>query len=310
MKNQYSKSSFHKLYLIEKEMYHRMLQYMNEVDKQEINDLNAEHRPEYEDTDVAVEEDAMSEKEEFGPTDKKEQNDVSKESSTEISHELPREILREGTRESLREASQPSIDEEKLQSSIEEEKLQTPIEEKIISGKEKNVKRPKKYACGICVNKKFTTRSSLKRHHISFHFAQPLHKTVEVETKPKDLTTNSGSNPMYSESKLSTTAKRQREEDELSTHSNEKNARYGNLEYELANTLERRGLKRKGPKRATDLEPRKKFRWESFDGNETNYNTDSGYEANISTPNRGLKRKGPKRATDLEPRKKFRWEAY
>ena len=110
---------------------------------------------------------------------------------------------------------------------------------------------------------------------------------------------------MYSESKLSTTAKRQREEDELSTHSNEKNARYGNLEYELANTLERRGLKRKGPKRATDLEPRKKFHWESFDSNETKHNAD------ISTPNRGLKRKSyVKRATDLAPRKKFRWETY
>ena len=301
MKNQYSKSSFHKLYLIEKEMYDRFLQCMNEVDKQEINDLNAEHRPEYEDTDVVVEEEAMSEKEELYKTDKDEQNGGDNKSSTEASYEVPREILREGARESLRDVSQSSI----------EEKLQTPIEEeRVTSGKEKNVKRPKKYACNICINKKFTTRSSLIRHHKSFHIAQPLNKAVEVETKPKDLASNSGSNPMYSTSNLSTTSKRKREEDEFSTHSNEKNAHYGNLEYEIANHLGRRGLKRKGPKRATDLEPRKKFHWESFDGNETNYNADSGYEANISTLNRGLKRKGPKRATDLEPRKKIRWEVY
>ena len=309
MKNQYSKSSFHKLYLIEQEMYHRMLRYMNEVDKQEINDLNVEHRPEYEDSDVVVEDDILGEKEDFPTTDENEQNDGGKVSSTELSPELPKEILREGTRESFRDSSQPSIIEDKLQSSIEEETFQTPIEEKIISAKEKNIKRPKKYACNICVNKKFTTRSSLNRHHKSFHIPQPLNKIIEVETNPKDLTSDFGNNPVYSESKKSTTAKRQREEDELSIQSNEKNARYGNLEYELANNLPSRGLKRKAPKRATDLEPRKKFHWESFDGNETNYNADSSYEAN-QTQNRGLKRKGPKRATDLEPRKKFRWEEY
>ena len=312
MKNQYSKSSFHKLYLIEKEMYDRLLPHMNEVDKQEINDLNAEHRPEYEDTFAALEEEATREKEkELDISDNEEQNDDSNEISTKISYEVPRETVQEETRESLSKASQPSIEEEKLQSLIEEEKLQPPIEEeKFTSGKEQNIKRPKKYACNICVNKKFTTRSSLNRHHKAFHIVQPLNKTVVVETKPKDHASNAGPSPKYTISKHSTPVKRQREEDEFSTHSNEKSAHNDNLEYKLENTLERRGLKRKGPKRATDLEPRKKFHWESFDEIEPNNNTNSGNEANISTPNRGLKRKGPKRATDFEPRKKFRWEAY
>lgn len=287
MKNQYSKSTFHKLYLIDKEMYDRILPYMNEVDKQELNDLNAEHRPEYEDAEEVVEEESPREKEEELETSNNVEQNYD---SNEILNESPRE----GARESLSEASQPAIAPQKFPST-EDEKLQPSIKEDA-SGKETKVKRAKKYACNICVNKKFTTRSSLNRHHKTFHIVQPLNKAIETETKTKDITSNATSKP-------STAVKRQREDDEFSIDSNEKSTHYGNLEYE--NTLERRGLKRKGPKRATDLEPRKKFHWESFDSNETKHNAD------ISTPNRGLKRKSyVKRATDLAPRKKFRWETY
>ena len=136
---------------------------------------------------------------------------------------------------------------------------------------------------------------------------QPLNKAVEIETKPKDLTSNEGTGLKHTVSKLSTSVKRRREDDEFSNYSDEKSARYGDLDYELENTPAKRGLKRKV---TIDLEPRKKFRWESFDGNETNSNTDRAYEANSPTLNRGLKRKDPTRVTDFEPRKKFRWEAY
>ena len=287
MKNHYSKSSFHKLYLIEKEMYDRILPYINEVDKQEINDLNEEHRPEYEDPD------------------NDDQSEDLNEITTEISHEVPREALREAARESLREASQLTTTSQEYLQPVEEE---LPIdEEKFTSRKGNKLKKIKKYACNICVNKKFTTRSSLNRHRKTFHIVQPLNKAVEIEIKPKDLTSNEGTEPKHTVSKLSTSVKRQREDDEFSNYSDEKSARYGDLDYELENTPAKRGLKRKV---TIDLEPRKKFRWESFDGNETNSNTDRAYEANSPTLNRGLKRKGPKRATDFEPRKKFRWEVY
>ena len=295
MKNHYSKSSFHKLYLIEKEMYDRILPYINEVDKQEINDLNEEHRPEYEDADTTIVEKTES-KEELNVSDNDDQSEDLNEIRTEISHEVPREAARE----SLREASQlTTTSQEYLHPSIAEEKFTS----------RKGIKH-KKYACNICVNKSFTTRSSLNRHRKTFHIVQPLNKAVEIEIKPKDLTSNEGTEPKHTVSKLSTSVKRQREDDEFSNYSDEKSARYGDLDYELENTPAKRGLKRKGPKRATDLEPRKKFRWESFDGNETNSNTDRAYEANSPTLNRGLKRKDPTRVTDFEPRKKFRWEAY
>ena len=304
MKNHYSKSSFHKLYLIEKEMYDRILPYINEVDKQEINDLNEEHRPEYEDPDTTIIEKTESRKE-LNVSDNDDQSEDLNEITTEISHEVPREALREAARESLREASQLTTTSQEYLQPVEEE---LPIdEEKFTSRKGNKLKKIKKYACNICVNKKFTTRSSLNRHHKTFHMVQPLNKAVEIETKPKDLTSNEGTGLKHTVSKLSTSVKRRREDDEFSNYSDEKSARYGDLDYELENTPAKRGLKRKV---TIDLEPRKKFHWESFDGNETNSNTDRAYEANSPTLNRGLKRKGPTRVTDLEPRKKFRWETY
>ena len=49
----YPKNTFHKLYLIEKEMYDRILPQLNAVDKQEIVELNAEHSPDYAATEEA-----------------------------------------------------------------------------------------------------------------------------------------------------------------------------------------------------------------------------------------------------------------
>ena len=48
MKNTYAKSAFHKLYLIDKEMYDRILPQLNNVEKQELDNLNNEHRPDFE----------------------------------------------------------------------------------------------------------------------------------------------------------------------------------------------------------------------------------------------------------------------
>ena len=121
MKNQYSKSTFHKLYLIDKEMYDRILPYMNEVDKQELNDLNAEHRPEYEDAEEVVEEESPREKEEELETSNNVEQNYD---SNEILNESPRE----GARESLSEASQPAIAPQKFPST-EDEKLQPSIKE-------------------------------------------------------------------------------------------------------------------------------------------------------------------------------------
>ena len=44
-------------------------------------------------------------------------------------------------------------------------------------------KKMKKFACEICVNKKFTTKQSLKRHHKTFH--DKKHSIKETEVYPE-----------------------------------------------------------------------------------------------------------------------------
>ena len=55
MKTAENKSSFDKLYLIQPEMYDRILSYLNEVEKQELNDVNEKNRP-FEENDETFEE--------------------------------------------------------------------------------------------------------------------------------------------------------------------------------------------------------------------------------------------------------------
>ena len=45
MKTAENKSLFDKLYLIQADMYNRIIPYLNEVDKQELNDINEKNRP-------------------------------------------------------------------------------------------------------------------------------------------------------------------------------------------------------------------------------------------------------------------------
>ena len=186
MKTSYSKSSFHKLYLIEKEMYDRILPYLNEVDKQEINDLNMEHRPELDESDQVVEdevEDELTQSEIAETKDNEGETDRDIISQRQVNRDIPREV------------TIPEINEENL--TLTKEKT--------------NFKRPKKYACEVCVNKMFTTKSSLKRHHKTFHvLRQPINKANNHNSIIQN--------------------KRQREEDDDITYPDEKIKRYGDLE--------------------------------------------------------------------------------
>ena len=55
MKTAENKSSFDKLYLIQPEIYDRVLPYLNEIEKQELNDLNKKNRT-FEENDETFEE--------------------------------------------------------------------------------------------------------------------------------------------------------------------------------------------------------------------------------------------------------------
>lgn len=281
MKIPYSKSSFHKLYLIEKEMYDRILPYLNEVDKQEIDDLNKEHRPELDESDQLVEAEV---EDDLTPNGNVEGEDNESEADRDIISQ------RHVYRENLQEVLPPEINEEDFSLRKNKTKL----------------KRPKKYSCELCVNKKFTTKSSLNRHHQTFHvLRQPINKVDYVQTNPKEET--SKANNLNSIIQI----KRQREEeDDDITYPDGKIKRYGDLDHGLEYFPMKKGLKRKGPKRATDLEPRKKIHLDNPDDEVTKYDPDIDDEVEHDQVKRGIKRKGPKRATDLEPRKKFHWETY
>ena len=257
MKNSYSKSSFHKLYLIEKDMYDRILPYLNEVDKQEIDDLNMEHRPELDESEQIVEAEVEDELTQSNNTE------------TEIDE---REPDREVYREIPREVPSPEINEEN--STLPN-------------------KRPKKYRCEICVNKMYTTKSSLKRHHKTFHvLRQPINKTDNDNSIIQN--------------------KRKREvDDDNIAYPEEKIKKYVYSNHDLELSPMKKELKRKSQNLMYEPEPPKKIvHLNKPDDQVIKYDSDLDEKVEQTQMKRGIKRKGPKRATDLEPRKKLHWETY
>ena len=202
------KSSFHKLYLIDKDMYDRIMPHLNQVEKQEIDDLNMEHRPEYDNTD----EPAVTEN--------------FKDSSAPAEMHLTEDNIPPPPAEGL-----PIVTAAKTKPS----EGRKPMKEK-------------KFSCTECI-KKFTTKSSLKRHQNKFHVEkQPINNQppVEVKTIP-----------------VSKSYKRAREED---SDDIDRENKLQHVDETESDNLPRRGVKRKTyVKRYSDIEPRKKLRlWESY----------------------------------------------
>ena len=235
-----TKSSFHKLYLIDAEMYNRILPSLNEVDKEELHDLNESNRP-YDDL-----------------------ND-------------------ENPGETTEEPQQVNTDSDVTPPDVKNTDKSPPP---TITEKTSEMKT-KKFGCEICVNKKFTTKQSLKRHHKTFHEKKQSIKEA-VRSSPIEEETTSIKEPhsntlkrkfqddsedfskdqpalklaKYTDSPNiqnphSKTIKR-KFQDDSEDFSNDQSA------LESPNIQEQKGTKRKGPKRATDYMPRKKFHWESF----------------------------------------------
>ena len=234
------KSSFHKLYLIDSDMYNRILPHLNEVDKQEVNDINERNRP-YDDDG----------NDETGA--KIEENKVNDISESTPSHENKPETT----------STDPNIF-----------KISTLPE----TEKESSMKI-KRFACEICVNKKFTTKQSLKRHNKTFHEKKQFIKGADIypevrypELPPSPLEDYPELPPSPLEEPQSNKLKRrfkENPEDHEKDHPSIKVAKYGHTDpvknySEAQDIQEQKGIKRKGPKRATDYMPRKRFHWESF----------------------------------------------
>ena len=229
----YSKTSFHKMYLIDKDMYERVLPHLSEVDKQDINEVNSGSG-----TDLNEEEPEM------------EKNNNQDDAPVTI-------------------ASVNNVGADNSDVSAQAEA--SPIaEETLPSGKPDVVihkKKDKKYSCPICVNKSFTTKHSMKRHHQSFHEEKQVlngdatreeEKIINIKQAQKRKFIDEDNNSVSYEP-LNKTAKYIQPE-------GVKRKR----EIEIDDLEQRKkfvpdtGQKRKRPESITDLQPKKKFHWSSY----------------------------------------------
>ena len=216
-----TKSSFHKLYLIDAEMYDRILPNLNEVDKQELNDLNENNRQFEDQSDDVPEHEVQEVNQEVNQEDDQANNQNAATSSSQNNTDKPAEMVA---------------------------KVYSP-------------QRMKKFACEICANKRFTTKQSLKRHNKTFHQEKQPLKEEEIypDVKYPEIEKKAS---FEQDAQLKNLKRKFQEESEEEDEPAPKLKRYTSLpDIEVQ---QQKGIKRKGPKRATDYMPRKKFHWESY----------------------------------------------
>jgi hypothetical protein len=148
MKNNRNKSAFDKLYLIQPEMYNRIVPRLNEVEKQELNDINEKNAPSEEN-----------------------RNDETFEQKNDDVEEMDNNV------EQVKNAPD-------LTPKVEEPIIDNPTIPVVEKTPEKTFEKGvKKFPCEICVDKKFTTIQSLKRHTKTFH--RKKHSIKETQVNPE-----------------------------------------------------------------------------------------------------------------------------
>ena len=230
MKN-YKKSTFHKLYLIEPELYYKILPLLNDMDKQELSNLNDQH----------------SEKEMSDFVEKQKQEE-------QLESQLE---------------SNPSMSEINSQSSVPDTRVENVAASTIDKAPINDIspatshstkrKRPKQFPCQNCT-KSFTTKFSLRRHIKSFHSNQPNEEVVTTTKSKKRPLEDTPSVPPKT-LKLDRGQKRKISDEDDTTDI--KQPRLENTTMGQQDFLAPRGIKRK-IKPAIDIEPRKKTRWIDF----------------------------------------------
>ena len=173
-------AEFDKIYLIQPEIYDRVLPYLNEVEKQEVNDVNKKNRP-FEENDETFEE----KNEEQKNDDAEEINDDAEEINDDV-------IMDPHPKNEEVNIGSPAIP-------VEEPKIDKPkISVKMVkksngdwSIKKTPEKKVKNFSCEICVNKKFTKKRSLERHNNTFHVKK--HSIKETQVIPEVIYPNTAS---------------------------------------------------------------------------------------------------------------------
>ena len=232
------KTNYEKLYLIQPQIYHKVLPLLNEIDKRNVTEINEDYNTDSQHGEAEI-------IPEFEGSINAQNNSDHLPVTQEVLPDtaLPEENLstENSAIDSLSSTEMPKEKSYFLKSSSTSE----------IPNSHVMKMRPKRYICEICINRGFTTKFSLRRHNNQFHKKDGNIKTVSI--KP-DVLSNS--------------------EPEVETiNKNSKRPRDELLEKtEVQNIQESKKLERRGMKRGINTEemlneqhlPRKSARIQSY----------------------------------------------
>ena len=160
MKTAADKSQYKRLYLIQPEIYNRVLPKLNEVEKQELKDLNEKN------SNFQEDEETLEEKNDNG-----EGVNEGTEGVNDNVEEVTDDVIMDHPPENKEE---PKTDKPKISVKMVKDSNGK------WSVKKTPLKKVKNFSCKICKNKSYTTRRSLERHNNSFHVEKHSIKDAEV----------------------------------------------------------------------------------------------------------------------------------
>ena len=160
MKTAADKSQYEKLYLIQPEIYNRVVPKLNEVEKQELKDLNEKN------SNFQEDEETLEEKNDNG-----EGVNEGTEGVNDNVEEVTDDVIMDHPPENKEE---PKTDKPKISVKMVKDSNGK------WSVKKTPLKKVKNFSCKICKNKSYTTRRSLKRHNNSFHVEKHSIKEAEI----------------------------------------------------------------------------------------------------------------------------------
>ena len=250
MKTPANKSSYDRLYLIQPEIYNRIVPELNEIEKQELNDLNEKNSHLQEDDETLEEKNGEQKNDDAeGINDNAEEINDNSEEINDNTEKINDDV--------------EEINDNVIMDPPPENKEEPKISVKMT--KKSNGKWSiKNFSCKICVNKTFTTNRSLQRHNNSFHVKK--HSIKETQVIPEVI---------YPETTIPETAKSKNLKRKHQYNTGEFHLERDNQQFSrneplikrpkgVDSTVPKRGkIKRKLNDDTNDSEG-KKFQWESY----------------------------------------------
>ena len=174
MKTAADKSQYEKLYLIQPEIYNRVVPKLNEVEKQELKDLNEKNSNSNFQEDEETLEEKNGNNEGINVTEGNFQEDeetLEEKNDNNEGINVTEDVIMDQPPENKEE---PKTDKPKISVKLVKNSNGK------WSVKKTPLKKVKNFSCKICVNKSYTTRRSLERHNNSFHVKKHSIKGAEV----------------------------------------------------------------------------------------------------------------------------------